>query len=294
MPEPTTPPAAAVSLSREAQLEARVQQLEAMVNQLMTQQAAGSSPAAGGAGPGIVPGPGGPPTRAPGNLSQRGATGVGPGGTGGQTGGSRTGPGVPCQAFPPVPRIQPRFDSPAPLADLPAHVRFGPGFEIATDDEEFILQFHDLTQFDYTQELNSGANLYFNTFVIPRQWFMFAGHVTREIGYFVSIAQGINTLNGLDIFVDFNYDKRLQFRAGRCKAPFTYEFFVEPLQGLIAPEYSLFVNNFGPQRDEGIMAYGQLFDAPNGVSRIQYATVSSTATIMDLQPIKMVSSAHRS
>ena len=108
---------------------------------------------------------------------------------------------------------------------------------------------------------------------MPRQWWMFSGHITKEVGYFVSIAQGFDTLNGLDMFVDFNYDRRLQFRVGRFKTPFTYEFFVDPIQGLITPERSLFFNNFGQNRDLGIMAYGQLFNGPNfdQASKFQYA-----------------------
>jgi phosphate-selective porin OprO/OprP len=102
---------------------------------------------------------------------------------------------------------------------------------------------------------------------------MWNGHITREIGFFVSLAQGFGTVNGLDIFVDFNYDRRLQIRAGRFKTPFTYEFFIEPIQGLITPERSLFFNNFGQNRDLGVMAYGQLFNGPNfdEVSKLQYA-----------------------
>ena len=48
--------------------------------------------------------------------------------------------------------------------------------------------------------------------------------------------------------------------SGRFKTPFTYEFFVEPVQGLILPERSIFFNNFGQNRDLGIMAFGRLFN----------------------------------
>ncbi len=277
VPQPSRPPVVAVSVSREAQLEARVQQLEAMVKQLSAQMnstRAGYSTAAavgtdesgpGGAGP--VGSTGGPPD----GMAADPSVAAGAGGTGGQTGGPATGPGVPGQSFPPVPRLQARFDTPATLPDNPGKVRFGPGFEIASNDDEFVLQFHDLTQFDYRGYLKGNQNPVHDSFGIPRQWWMFNGHMTREIGFIVSFAQGFSSLNGLDIFVDFNYDKRLQVRAGRFKTPFTYEFFVEPVQGLITPERSLFLNNFGQNRDEGIMGYGQLFDAPNGVSRVQYA-----------------------
>ncbi len=204
------------------------------------------------------------------SAGRAGAPGAG-GTSGGQTGGQFYGPGVPGQSFPPVPNVQPRFDLPATVVNTPAKVRFGPGFEIISDDEEYILQFHNLTQFDFRGFPRGGETLYHDTFVIPREWWMWNGHLTKEIGYFVSIAQGFNSVNALDVFLDFNYDKRLQIRAGRFKTPFTYEFFIEPIQGLITPERSLFFNNFGQNRDEGIMAYGQLFDTPSGVSRIQYA-----------------------
>ena len=158
------------------------------------------------------------------------------GATGGLTGGRDYGPGVPGQSFPPVPSVQPRFDVPANLPNAPAKVRFGPGFEIRSEDEEYILQFHNLTQVDYRGYQQGGQTLYHDTFVIPRQWWMFSGRITKPFGYFVSLAQGIDSVNALDVFVDFNYDPRLQFRAGRFKTPFTYEFFVEPIQGMVIPE----------------------------------------------------------
>jgi phosphate-selective porin OprO/OprP len=259
MPRPATPVAAAVPLSREAQLEARVQQLEAIVNQLSSQM--GRAPAAG---PPAAGAPAGAPVVTGDVLEVVGATG-------GETGGAASGPGVPGQSYPPVPPVTPRFDIPATLADSRGYFRFGPGFELATDDGEYVLQFHDLTQVDYRGYLKGNQSPTQDSFGLPRQWFMWNGHVTKEIGFFVSMAQGFSTINGLDMFVDFNYDKRLQFRVGRMKTPFTYEFFTEPIQGLITPERSLFFNNFGQNRDVGFMPYGQLFDTDNGVSRVQYA-----------------------
>ncbi|MGP0068426.1 MAG: hypothetical protein ACLQGP_33110 [Isosphaeraceae bacterium] len=121
--------------------------------------------------------------------------------------------------------------------------------------------------------LQGGQDPVHDSFGLPRQWFMFSGHVTKELGYFVSIQNGFDTVSGLDMFLDLNYDRRLQFRKGRFKTPFTYEFFIEPIQGLITPERSMFFNNFGQNRDVGVMAYGQLFNGPNfdQVSKFQYA-----------------------
>ncbi|MHC5538684.1 OprO/OprP family phosphate-selective porin, partial [Singulisphaera rosea] len=166
---------------------------------------------------------------------------------------------APGQSLPANPAPSKRFDSPATLEDRKGSVKFGPGFEIRTDDEEFYLQFHNLTQVDYRGYDPLGGNPVHNTFAIPRQWYMFSGRITRPIGYFVSLAHGFDAVNLLDVFVDFNYDPRLQLRIGRFKTPFTYDFMVKPIQGLIMPERSVFFNNFGLNRDTGVMAYGRLF-----------------------------------
>ena len=89
---------------------------------------------------------------------------------------------------------------------------------------------------------------------------MFSGRITKPVGYFVSLANGFDTVSMLDVFLDFDFDPRFRLRAGRFKTPFTYEFLVEPPQGLILPERSIFFNNFGQNRDLGIMAFGRLFN----------------------------------
>ena len=137
---------------------------------------------------------------------------------------------------------------------------FGPGFEIRTDDDEYIFQFHNLTQFEYRGYEQYGQGTVNDSFLIPRQWFMFSGRITKPIGYFVSFANGFDTVTMLDVFLDFDFDPRFRIRAGRFKTPFTYEFLVEPIQGLILPERSLFFNNFGQNRDLGVMAFGRLFN----------------------------------
>lgn len=222
--------------SREAELEARVRQLEAMVSKLADQvqqmapaSAAGASPAKPMAtAPGAAPAP--PPPNAPG------------------------------QSPPANPPASARFQTPATLDNKPSKTKFGPGFEIRTEDDEYILQFHNLTQIDYRGYQQGGQNPVHNTFGFPRQWFMFSGRLSKPFGYFVSLAQGFDALNALDIFGDISYDPRLQFRIGRMKTPFTYEFYVEPVQGLITPERSIFFNNFAQNRDVGVMANGRLFD----------------------------------
>ena len=91
--------------------------------------------------------------------------------------------------------------------------KFGPGFEIRTDDDEYIFQFHNLTQFEYRGYQQCGQTPVKDSFLFPRQWFMFSGRITKPIGYFVSLANGFDTIAMLDVFLDLEYDPRFRLRA---------------------------------------------------------------------------------
>ena len=241
-PSPVLPPQA-VPVGREAELEARLRQMESMVDRLSKQVEQLSTGSAAATVPATPAAAVKPPAAAP--------------------------PNAPGQSLPPNPPASARFQVPATLDNKPGKVKFGPGFEIRTDDDEYILQFHNLTQIDYRGYQQGGQNPVHDTFAIPRQWWMFSGRVGKQWGYFVSFQNGFDNISGLDIFADYSYDPKFQIRAGRFKTPFTYEFLVEPIQGLITPERSVFFNNFGQNRDVGVMAYGRLvpkkFDYAVGV-----------------------------
>jgi phosphate-selective porin OprO/OprP len=170
------------------------------------------------------------------------------------------GAGAPGQSLPPNPPPSSRWNSPATLDNVPGTFQFGPGFELRTNDDEYIFQFHNLTQFDYRGYQQGGQSPVHDTFAFPRQWWMFSGRITRPIGYFVSFQDGFDVYSLLDVFTDLDFNAKFRVRVGRFKTPFTYEFFVEPIQGLVVPERSLFFNNFGLNRDLGIMPYGRLFN----------------------------------
>jgi phosphate-selective porin OprO/OprP len=196
---------------------------------------------------------------------------VGPG-TGDDTGaGDEVSAGGSAGPSPTAAQPSSRFNMPAPIPSLRAETRFGPGFEIRTPDDEYSFQFHNLTQFDYrgyedTPHANIINDRFQSTFGFPRQWWIFSGRLTKPFEYFVVPAFGFDNVNLLDAFLNVNLDSRLQFKIGRYKTPFTYEFYSEPINGLISPERSLFFNNFGLNRDCGLMAWGQLFD-----KRLDYA-----------------------
>lgn len=255
-PVPVAAPPEVAADPSKAALEARLLQLESMVRQLSTQLQSMQQPqvpAASGIESPLGPAP-------PGSAALMGEeTGNFPGAATPAAPPGTPPPSPPGQSFPPTPPTA-GFDSPPPLADLKVKSRFGPGFEFRTEDDEFILQFHNLTQVDYRGYEQGGQTPVHDTFGIPRQWFMFSGRMTRPIGYFVSLAHGFDTITLLDVFLDVTYNQALNFRFGRTKTPFTYEFMSDPVQGLLLPERSVFFNNFGQNRDIGVMGFGRLLD----------------------------------
>ncbi len=219
-----------------------VDRLSTQVETISNQPAAPAVPGANGGAPSNPP---------PGVEGAAGNEGEVLGGSAGEEG-------------PAAPAPTPRFNMPAPNLNLPLKTRFGPGFEMMTEDEEYQFQFHDLTQVDYRGYWDTPRDVlrdpYNSTFGIPRQWWIFSGRLTKPFEYYVVPAFGFDNVNLLDTFLNIHYDDRLQIKIGRYKTPFTYEFYALPINGLVNPERSLFFNNFGLNRDVGIMAWGKLFD----------------------------------
>jgi phosphate-selective porin OprO/OprP len=225
-PPDSSPGPPGIKSGREDQLEARVRQLEDLVRDLSGQVERLSPPAM--AAPGAAT-----------DDPTSGAPTIGSAGINGST--------------PPQPA---RFEMPAPVGAVPLTATFGPGFELKSADDEYQFQFHDLFQLDGRFYEQGGQTPVHDTFGIPRQWFIFSGRLTKPIEYYAALAQGFDTLNVLDLFANIHYDDRLQLKIGRFFVPFTYELYAVPIQALITPERSLFFNNFGLNRDPGVMAWG--------------------------------------
>jgi phosphate-selective porin OprO/OprP len=204
--------------------------------------------------------------------------GAGPGGTGtGRTAEPGNGeradePGTPVPDYysfetepgPPTPRY--RISNIAEPRKVPLKGAFGPGFQFQTDDEEFRLQIHVLSQTEArvwgegdTTPANSG-------FFFPRQRFFFNGRITRPVEYVFSINRGLNSLDLLDAFINYHPDSRFQVRIGRYMTPLTYDQFAIRPMWLPTPERSLFTTNLGLNRQIGAMAWGYLLD-----NRLDYA-----------------------
>ncbi len=245
------------------QLESTVQKLSTQVNQLSTRlrQAEARQPASLNgtrAGPGMSAGGAGMPGAPAGTLDDAGSE---------EDVSEEIGFGGLASGFGPAAELpSPRFDMPYVAPNTPGQARFGPGFQIRSPDDEFDIQFHNLTELDGRFYGIHNQTPVVNTFDIARQWFVFNGHLTRPYEYYVSFNNAFDTFSALDVFLNVNYDKRIQFRFGRYKSPFCYEFYAQPTEALASGEWSVFFNNFGMNRDVGAMLWGE-----SVADRIDYA-----------------------
>ncbi|MES2789843.1 MAG: porin [Planctomycetota bacterium] len=161
-----------------------------------------------------------------------------------------------------------RTDEPAPKKSSSAtKSTFHEGFKWETEDGEYSLNFHNETQLEtriYTQSNSDPVNQV--GFDIPRVRFIFNGRLSKPIEYNVSLNKGLGSLDLLDAYLNFNYDSRFQFRFGRYRVPFTYDWFALSNQFLTTPERSVWAINEGYNRNFAAMFHGELLD-----DRLEYA-----------------------
>jgi phosphate-selective porin OprO and OprP len=154
------------------------------------------------------------------------------------------------------------------------------GFHVTTKDEEFSFGIRGMTQLDgmlYARptpgpDTSSG-------FYNPRSRIYFEGNVTKPISWEFSFQNFYDSVALLDAYVNFNYDPRFQLQFGRYKNPFGYEFYRIHIWDLLAPERSLWANNFEANRRFGLMAHGDLLD-----QRVEYALGSFDTQRNSLRP----------
>ena len=140
------------------------------------------------------------------------------------------------------------------------------GLQFTTEDDELELKFRLLLQADarlYTQPNQDPVH---SGFYMPRARYYFTGHVTRPIEYNVAIQRAYDVFNVLNAYINFYFDDRFQFRFGRFKTPFTYEYYKLHVWQLMAPERSLFNVDYQAGRQVGAMGWGGVLDG-----RLEYA-----------------------
>jgi phosphate-selective porin OprO/OprP len=155
------------------------------------------------------------------------------------------------------------------LGNLPIKARYNwdnDGFILSTMDDEFTLGIRAMSQVEARIYQQPNQFPVSSGFYNPRTRVYFEGHFTRPIQYEFSFQNTFDSVGLLDAYLNFNYDSRFQIRIGRYKTPFTYEFYRVHVWHLLAPERSLFANNYEGNRRFGLMGWGTLFD-----QRIEYA-----------------------
>ena len=140
------------------------------------------------------------------------------------------------------------------------------GYVLQTENEEYELRFNGELQTDYRIYPNQRQTPVVSDFDIPRARIYFSGRLTKPIEYQLSFQRSYNSLDLLNAYLNFRYDERLQLRIGRMRAPFTYEWAKLSNWEFLQPERSPFAGNFGPNRQVGVMAWGNVFE-----NRLEYA-----------------------
>ncbi|MDR3637638.1 MAG: porin [Isosphaeraceae bacterium] len=140
------------------------------------------------------------------------------------------------------------------------------GFVFQTKDQEYELRVNGLLQLDSRNYGQPNQSPVLNDFDIPRMRLYFSGRLTKPIEYQLSFQRSTNSLDILNAYINFRYDERLQFRAGRFRAPYTYEWAKLSIWEMPTPDRSPFALNFGPNRQIGFMGWGNVLK-----NRLEYA-----------------------
>lgn len=230
-----------------------------------------------------------------------GVSGRGAEGTGGRTSDSPSGPNARERSGIDVEgtegRTFVRESASSARNKSPAKVMFDEGIEFSSEDDEFKLNFHNLTQAEFRSFPSQDQGTLKDQFFIPRQRWYFTGQATKNVEFYTVINRGYGSLDLLDAFMTINLsqsltnqsaeeagtgaqgtggrttvdrsrgtDPRLRLRIGRMKTPYLYEYFSIAEGDLIAPERSLYAGNLAGNRQDGAMLLGDIF-----ADRVGYA-----------------------
>lgn len=140
------------------------------------------------------------------------------------------------------------------------------GFRWGTEDDEITIGVRVLQQMDARIYANSNQEFASSGIFNPRTRLYFEGNLTRPVSYEFSLQHAYNTTNLLDSYINYRFGDGFQLRFGRYKTPFDYEWYRIHIWQTLAPERSVFAQNFGGNRRFGFMGWGSLFE-----NRLEYA-----------------------
>jgi phosphate-selective porin OprO and OprP len=140
------------------------------------------------------------------------------------------------------------------------------GYVFQSEDQEFELRFNGELQVDSRVYQNVNQTPVVSDMNIPRARLYFSGRLTKPLEYQLSFQRTNNSFDLLNAYLNFRYDERAQLRFGRFRAPFTYEWAKLSNWEMLQPERTPFQANFGPNRQIGLMGWGNIFE-----NRLEYA-----------------------
>lgn len=165
------------------------------------------------------------------------------------------------------------------------NIDFKNGVGFNSTDNFFSLRINSLLQIDYRDFSHTADGVHNNNalhdnFAMPRIRLFFRGNVSEFVNYAVSVNTGLSPnaannvpapVNLLDAYLDispFGKDcaEYFQFRVGRFKTPYLYQFYKIGPQDFVTPELSVYSTNFLQNWQNGAMAHGALLD-----KRFEYA-----------------------
>lgn len=149
----------------------------------------------------------------------------------------------------------------SPTRELPLNARFGDGFQLASEDDEFDLRFHVLDQTDAKLFIPNDRTFGKSGLYVPRVRVYFEGRLTRFWDYEVSLQRSLEgAWDLLDGNINFHPSDAFQLKFGRMLVPYSFDWFDHLEQYFIAPERALFPLNFGLSRQAGLMGWGHSQD----------------------------------
>ncbi|MBN1155465.1 porin [candidate division KSB1 bacterium] len=129
------------------------------------------------------------------------------------------------------------------------------GFKLSSADDNFQLRIRAHLQFDGRMYSSDESDAYTNSFLIRRNRLIFQGTLYKYFSFKIMPDFGGGKTELLDAYFDMNISPLVNFRFGKTKVPFGIELLQSPLDFMFI-ERAL-PNNLVPNRDIGIMLYGE-------------------------------------
>jgi len=131
------------------------------------------------------------------------------------------------------------------------------GFSFKSGDGAYLIKFRGYFHSDSRVFISDKTQLGTDTFVLRRVRPIVEGTLAKNFDYRIMLDFGQGTATLQDLHLDANFIPQLKIRFGKFKSPFA----LERLQSATALTFieRAFPTSLGPNRDTGVMVFGELF-----------------------------------